>query len=275
MGKVIFTPDNWTEGGGLWGNIDARFTNCRYESAWTASGKRQASPAFVSDLVNLEGEGETIEGGWTLGSDKNFQASKDGVKKAEVGDYVIGGPPTKSSNYVILVASLIEALPDAEKEEKIKSILGEGKASAWDGLEAHIVRKTVERENLEKKKRPGGGEYDFTVPVIDSILKFPGEKKQKAQKASAAAAPDSDMDKLAIMKVVEVLKAKGSLSRTALAQACFDATTDTKMKQPLGKLIYASKWLEDNAAAGGWTYDAKDETVALAEGGAVEKMPWE
>ena len=279
MGKVSFMPEAWVEGGGLWNNVDVRFTNCRFESEWTAGGKRQAGPAFVSDLLFLEDQ-SINEAGWSLGSAKDYQASADGVKAAAKGDYVVGAAARKSSNYYYLVASMIEALPDATKAEDMERILGNGAASAWDGMEAHIIRQTVEREGLDKKKNAQGKEMDFTVPVVDSILKVPGGKKAapgtkaapKTGGKAAAAAPD--MDDAARAKVIEVLDAGGgSMVRTALAQAAFKATADAKLKQPLAKLIYEKAWLTANAEAGGWTFDAETDTVAKGEAGEGEFVP--
>jgi hypothetical protein len=279
MGKVSFMPEAWQEGGGLWNNVDVRFTNCRFESEWTAGGKRQASPAFVSDLVFID-DASVNEAGWSLGSTKDYQASADGVKPAATGDYVVGAAARKSSNFYFLVTSMIEALPDATKAEDMERILGEGAASAWNGMEAHIIRQTVEREGLEKKKNAQGKEMDFTVPVIDSILKVPGGKKAApgtktpAKAGAKAGAEAPNMDEAARAKVNEVLDANGgSMIRTALAQAAFKATADAKLKQPLAKLIYEKAWLTAQSEAGGWTFDAETDTVTKGGGEEAEFVP--
>lgn len=278
MPLVTFMPDTFVEGGGLWDNKDVRFSNCRFESEWDAGGRKTVkSPAFVSDIEFLDGDEPEAETGWTVG--KDYKASKDsksaekGVATAK-GDYLTGPNLRKSSNFVILVESLINALPDDKKEEYMEKLLS-GAASAWNGLEAHMIRQKVERPGLEKQKRADGKVYDDTVPVIDTILKFPWDKKApagakaaatasgKATAGKTAAVDPAELDSKALMEIGRVLT-EGSMTKVDLSEAVFKNIPDPKIRQKIVNLLFNNEWLSEHAEEGGYEFDEGSETLTVA-----------
>jgi hypothetical protein len=292
--RINLMPEAWVDGGGLWSNKTGTFTNCHWESSWNASGKRTTpSPAFVTDFV-VEDENEIIEAGWSMGKADNAKASEDGVNPAPTGDYVLGNAIIKGTNFQHLLDSLVRALPDEGKQEKMRAILGEGRASHWNGLKAHLVRVDIEREGLMKKKSQDGKEYGFNVVVIDTILSLPSDKKVggagkaspaalqskpagKAAKAAAAPAAasaptaaeasapaSSDLDEIARGKCLEALMAAGgAMSRADLAKAVYAGETNATAKAQLMKKVFVKEWLEANAEAAGFTFDAATDTASI------------
>jgi hypothetical protein len=255
-----------------------RFGKCHFESAWDASGrKKMPTPAFVSELTLID-EDETEEHGWSCG--KDYQASKDGVKAAPAGDFLVGPALRKSSNFTILLSSIIDALPDDKKEEYMEKLCA-GNASAFDGMEAHMLRITPERPGLEKRKAADGKEYDQQVLVVDTITRFPWDKKAppgvkskagagKAAGAKAAntKAPETNEDDLnteAVMEVVKVLGANdNAMDRTALSEALFKSVKDAKKRNKIIQMAYEGDWLTTNAEAGGWEFDSETDVVTMA-----------
>jgi hypothetical protein len=277
---VSLLPDSFVEGGGLWDNKDVRWTNPRFVSDWTYQGKMKATPAFVVSLVGLD-DGEEIEQAWSVGSADDYKASVDGKKESREGDYLIGSALKKSSNFVILVNSIIDAIPADQKEDVMQKLLGANKASAFEGMEAHMVRQKVDRPGLVKAPRADGKVFDSTVPVVDVILKFPWDKKappgvkgkataaKAAAKAPAKAAPaeaaSDDLDQKAIMEIGQILaKNPDGMERTACSQEIFKAIKVPKERNLIVAKIYDPEWLEANAEDGGWVFDKESDTIAAA-----------
>lgn len=275
---VSFMPESWVDGGGLWSNRDARFTNTRFISDWDYKGKANPSPVLASDLVDII-TGEEIETQvWSIGS--GFVASADGKKASQTGDWLLGGALIKSSNILILFESILEAIPDDKKDEYVEKLFGSSKASALDGLEAHMIRKKIVREGLVKKARPDGKVYDATTPVVDSIIKYPWEKAKKAPpgtvgggKAAAAAdapaaksaAPTGDVVTKTYMLIGQVLAENPTMSRDDLNKAVFKLVKVPKERMEIAKLVYSPEWLTANAEDGGFAYDEEGDMVTVAE----------
>ena len=279
MTIVSLMPEDFSEGGGLWENKNVRFTNCRFESEYDYGGKFKG-PAFVSDLVDLDEEG-VITQGWSIG--KGLTAT-DGKKATATGDKLMGSTLVKSTNFAMLITSIVDALADAEKSDNVKKMFGEGKASGLDGLEAFMVRKKVEREGLVPKKREDGRVYDQTVLIVDTIGKLPWEKKAppgasskgkagspvgtKAAPGAAksvAEAVDGVQDK-ALMVVGQVVSKAGEegISRDDLNAAVFKSIKVVAERNKVCELVFAgdtAEWLVANAEAGGWSYDEAGDIV--------------
>lgn len=278
MGVASFMPDTFQEGGGLWDNLDLRFTNCRIMSNWDYQGKGQSGPALVVDLVSVSNDTEVIVQGWSIGAAKDYSATSDGKVAVEVGDMILGPQLRKGSNVVILFESIADAVPDSGKDEALMKLLGRGKASDLNGLEAHMIRKVVDRPGLEKKKSSDGKVYDFTVPVVDTILKFPWDKKAPpgvkggAKPAGAAAKPaatpppaaatNAAVEETAMTQVGLVLAgAQDGMDRASLSQEVFKAVKDGKMRAAVVKMVYDKAWLVAKGEEGGWQYDEESDTV--------------
>ena len=278
MGVVSFMPETFVKGGGLWDNLDLRFTNARFISDFDYKGKKDPTCVLAAELVNVV-TGEELETQvWSVG--KGFTASQDGKKPSQTGDFLLGGALIESSNVSILFQSIFDALPDDKKEEFIEKLFGTQKASALDGLEAHMVRKVIKREGITPSKRADGKEYDQTTPVVDTILKFPWEKSKKAppgasgkatsatagKPAAEAAAPTGDVTQKTYMLIGQVLadNAEG-ISRDDLNKAIFGMVKMPKERNDIVKLVYNPKWLAENAEAGGFVYDEEGDMVTAAE----------
>ena len=272
---VSFMPETWVEGGGLWGNRDARFTNTRFISDWDYKGKANPSPVLASDLIDVI-TGEEIETQvWSIGS--GFAASMDGKKASQTGDLLLGGALIKSSNILILFESILEAIPDDKKEEYVEKLFGSGKASAFDGLEAHMIRQKIVREGLVKKARLDGKVYDATTIVVDSILKYPWEKAKKAPPGTAgggkaaatpaakSATPTGDVVTKTYMLIGQVLADNPTMSRDDLNKAVFKLVKVPKERMEIAKLVYSPEWLTANAEDGGFVYDEEGDMVTVAE----------
>lgn len=189
MPPVSFDPDSFQEGGGLWNDLNIRFTGVKFQSEWDYGGKSQTkTPALVSTLINVDTGEEVQEQGWSVGSANDYAASVDGVNPAAEGDLLMGPALRKGSNVVFLINSIIAAIPQDKRAEYMEKMLS-GKASSLEGLEAHMVRMTVTRPGIQKKTRADGKTYEDTVPVVDKILKYPWEVKKAVPGAKAAGKP--------------------------------------------------------------------------------------
>jgi hypothetical protein len=283
MGIVQFYPDQLVDGGGLWSNRIATMTNCRFESKWSAGGKRSiASPALVCDLV-FDDDDSVEEQGFSLG--KDYQASEDGKVAAESGEYALGGKAANSSNVGYFVKSLRAAMPETGLQEIMDKLWQDPKASNYNGLKANWIRETIEREGLQKKQRPGGGEYEFQALVVDSVIEWPWEagkgakaaaatKTAKAAKpvakpaaaaAPAATATTDGIDAIARTRVMEALiKGGGQMDRAKMSQEVYKLEKDVKLKPQLVALVYEKAWITANSEAGGFTLDEKTDVVAIA-----------
>ena len=279
MSIVSFMPESWISGGGLWDNKDVRFGNTRFISDWDYKGKANPSPVLASDLIDVV-TGEEIETQvWSIGS--GFTASQDGKKSSQTGDLLLGGALIKSSNILVLFESILDAIPDDKKEEYIEKLFGSGKASAFDGLEAHMIRKKIVREGLVKKVRPDGKVFDTTTPVVDTIIKYPWEKSKKAPPGAVAGAkaatvaksvtakaavPTGDLSQKAFMLIGQVLgENPNGMSRDDLNGAVFALGKVAKERNEISKLVYNPEWLTANGEAGGFVYDEEGDTVTAAE----------
>jgi hypothetical protein len=215
--------------------------------------------------------------------------ASDGKKATASGDFLMGSALVRTSNFAYLLKSIQDALPDAGKEENMGKMFDAGKASNFNGLEAHMVRLKVEREGLEKKARPDGKVYDQTVPVVDLLHKLPWEKKAppgvkgatgKAALSKAAAPatgakdpasatpPSTDYESKAIMMVgqqVAQLGAGGSITRDDLNAVLFESIKIVKEKNAIIQYTFKSDWLAEKAEEGGWVFDTENDTLSPVE----------
>jgi hypothetical protein len=278
VGRVSLMPDTFVEGGGLWDNRDVRFLSAKYVSEWNYGGKSTVkAPAFVASLQFLDDE-EVVEQAWTCGSVKEYQASGDGVNASASGNFLVGGALKKSSNMGIFAYSVIDALPEEGKREAMEKLLG-GNADAFVGMEAHIVRKKVERVGMEKTVRTDGKVYDQTVPVIDSILKFPWDKKlppgakapagkAAAEKPATAAAPSTEeLTEKAVFQVSLVVGSnRDGILRNELSQKIFaNMPKEPKLRTQIINIAFEKNFLTEYAEQGGWVYDEEADTISPAE----------
>jgi hypothetical protein len=244
---VSFNPATFIEGGGLWDSLNLRWVNPRFVSDWNYKGKGNPVPAFVVDLIDLSDNNPMEPQAWSVGNANDYQASADGVKPAQSGDYLIGGALRKSSNLSILLESIGDAIPDKMKAEALEKMFTSGKASDFDGLEVHMVRKVVDRPGLEKKKNPATGQvYENTVPIVDSIIKYPWEKSKKAPPGTVAG---SKAAPAAAAKAAPLAKGKLPPPPAKKAAASDELETSTKgyiatilEKYPEGILICCQKY---------------------------------
>jgi len=219
--------------GGLVGDIDARFTNSRFEM-WNYDGKSpKPSCVLRVDLVNLADEAaDAVEQVWSVSSSSPpaFLPVNEGrsLKRAGTATTLIG-----SSNYALLLESLAKYAFDTSR-------LGMDIGNL-NGLEAHVIRQAAPpRAGMEHRE----GEREKTVLVVSAIHKMPWEAKAKTKAkpgtkpktpansgaaASAAAGAEAEApgdEETGKKHLVPIVTDKGVIARGKLKALVFRAMTD-------------------------------------------------
>lgn len=169
-GAVSLRPSSFTNAS-KFTDINVEFTKAVFAETAYADGTETF--AFIANLTDLDDGGEH-EQLWSMGAISSWSASDDGLDAIPTKD---GGTIKKTSNFGMLMQSLVDA---GFPEDKIEN------AGSLVGLRVHLAAKAIKDNNGER-----------TVPVVGKILSLPWEKKKSTGAAkvkpntstAAAAAP--------------------------------------------------------------------------------------
>lgn len=277
--SISLNPATFDESGGLWSNIDVRWSNARFVSDWDYKGKAEPVTAFVVDMIDLVDGNPMEPQAWVCGA--GFSASQDDKTPAKAGDYLIGsGALKKSSNLSILMESIGVAIPDNLKEKALKELFEPGKASVFEGMECHMIRKVVKRDGIGTPKiNPKTGKaYEPTgVPIVDMITKFPWDKTKKAppgvkaavggakpaaaKSATKEAAPASDLDAQVVGIITSAIGDNpDGLLKDDLLAIIHKSIKIPKVRQAALELANDPEFLNANGA-GVYSYDEESDTL--------------
>jgi len=241
-------PSDAMEGGGLLDNVDVTWEEVRFQD-WDYNGTQPKAPA-LKITMRLEDE-DMAEQYFSCGkiAADDYKIAGEGTRLDKKGKNA--RPLSKSSNFIILMQSLVSAdFP----EDKIGT-----DCTIFEGLECHMVRiKAPERKGLAPKApRVDGRVFDPTNFVVDKILKFPWEKKEAAKEKGKT---DDAIAQKTIEAVIAVLKAnpKG-LDPKKLAGQVFNKTKN----MPVAQLAAKEDFLTEGAIEGNWGFE--DGIVSPAE----------
>ncbi len=207
-------PSEFQEGGGLFQG-EATWRNPRFE-VFDYKGSGQSSPGLVVDLE--PDEGDTLMQFWSAGNADDWTPSKDGKKLIATGKAT---KLSKSSNFYILLNSLVEAkFPEDKMEDDV---------SIYEGMRCNMVRiPAPERKGLQQKER----KYDPTILVVDSIITLPWEAESKGKGSGKGKTESDGVSEKATEVVLEILgdNPKG-IQKMKLAGEVFKRLKAQKMAQ--------------------------------------------
>lgn len=242
MGKrkhIGLTEKELSTSSGLLDDNNVEFTECRYEM-FDYAGKRPPAPAFASKLVDLDDE-SVHEQRWTVGgTSEDWEIGEDGdtliplTKKAMKGVNV-------NSNFGQLIVSLINAGFDND-------VLGEGRASGFDELKAHVIRV----ESKAGIKDEEGNKKKQEVIQVDKLLDEKAAKKstKKATKPEKADedADDDSLEAKTVKYVQEMLaKNDGELPKKNVAKDLYsDPDRDKKEVNGMVEFLFSDEWMSDS-----------------------------
>jgi len=203
-GGASLRPKDQVEGGGLLDNVDATWKEVEF-TTWDYAGTRKEAVTALRIAMDID-DGEDAEQYWSCGG--TLVPSKDGKK-------LVGGAVNKTSNFGILINSLVEA---GYPEDKISD-----DCSVFKGLKCHMVRIPAPKRGggiPAKTTRTDGREFEKTILVVDSIIKLPWEASEKST-GKDTDQPDAITEK-AIETIATILKAnpKG-IEKNKLAGSAF------------------------------------------------------
>lgn len=241
-------PSDAAEGGGLLDNVDVTWKESRLRM-WDYNGTLPECPALRVDM-ELE-DGDVAVQYWSLGNiaKEDYKISEDGTTLLKA--VKTPRPLSKSSNFMILMESLIKR---DETDGKIKRFPEDeigANVSIFDSLECHMVRvKAPERKGLAPRKaRTDGRIFESTNLVVDTIYKLPGEKKEATKEKGKA---DDVIAQKTTEAVIAILKAnpKG-LDPKKLAGQVFNKTKS----MPVAQLAAKTDFLTEGAIEGNWGFE--------------------
>lgn len=226
--------DLGTGGGGILADNNVRFDKV-YFGMEDYGGKGQASVVALkieytdldTDLSADPGTGKKYQQSWSIGATSDCVPSDDGKQ-------LIGTkPPKESSNYGMFMTGLANAIGGDEFNSQITDDI-----TVLQGMEAHMFQQPDSRPTAKPKKdAKTGREYPATIPMVDTVMVKPWDKKGK----KAAATPDAqsvDVNDLATKYIKEVLiENPAGLSRQDVVVKVFQKESDNDTKAKLAALI--------------------------------------
>jgi len=236
-------PDTFVEGAGLLGDVNVKWKEVKFEE-WDYDGKvAQAIPA-LKITMEVEDQEDAVDQYFSCGGAKDWTPSKDGKKLVAVGTAT---GINKSSNFAILMASLVEAGFPPEKIED--------DCTVFEGLECHMIRVPApKRPGLVSTPRADGKVYEKTNMVVDVISKLPWEAKgKKGTAAKGKAEPEeSGVEDKATETIMAILEEnpKG-LDKKKLASAVFNALKTDPDRKEIMKIVYDDEFL----GSGPWEFE--------------------
>jgi hypothetical protein len=140
MAVLNLNPETFSTGA-LINNVDAKIVKAEFRMFTYPGGISE--PAPVLELTFETNDGETHSQVYTVGSADRFRPSVDGSTIEVLAE---GSTISRNSNLAIFIKSLCDAGFDTSK-------LNDGKASAFVGVRAHLVRKNfgVKQNGKEKE----------------------------------------------------------------------------------------------------------------------------
>jgi hypothetical protein len=253
--------------GGLLDDVDATWKNVKFEM-YDYEGKADKAPCFAADMVTgTESKPEDIvRQRWSCGSAENWEPSPDGMYLTPIGSDT---ELRKASNMFLLMTSLLEAgFP--------RATLGEGCASNFEGLKAHMRRKEgPKRGNLpqqQTRRVVGGKEYerDNKILLVEKILELPKQgaqdevpKKGKKAAAKEEAAPKQETSGDVESKAKDVLTniilgGNGKANKKDIPAAGFKILGSDPDRNKILALLFKDEWITANGFV-----VAQDGTITL------------
>lgn len=240
-----FSPDTFSEGGGLLDNVDVTWEEVRFE-LWDYDGKIPTPTPAMKVRMKVEDQEEPVDQYFSAGNPQDWTPSKDGTKLVAIGRAT---GINKTSNLGILMTSLLEAKFPADKME------GDD-CTVFEGLKCHMVRvKAPERKGLAPTARADGRVFDKTNLVVDRIIKLPWEKKGTTSTTPKGGKNESEGDDVGdktIGIIQEILEEnpKG-VNKKKLAQLVLEKMKGDPDRNTALKLAYSDKFLSE----GPWEYE--------------------
>ena len=260
---VSFNPENFVEGGGLIGDVDATITSAKFEMFDYGGAVPGGAPSLT---VVCESELGDFTERYSVGSKDDWMPSDSGKQLL-----ALGGKKglSASSKFALFIKHLVDAGFPGDKLGNDISVL--------DGLQAHFVRiPEPERPGVKKSAKQTEREAKYGPPtmlIVSAILSLPGEKKKPAgapkasgkkaaKDAPAPAAPETgDLDSKVEDAILNIIAAEGgSIKQNVVPAKLMGALKgDPDMPAAIRKL----------AEAGFLTGDARPWK---AEGGVLSLM---
>ena len=219
---------------------NVEFTECRYE-IFDYAGKKPPAPAFYSKVIDLDDEPEH-EQRWSIGgTPDDWEIGEDGDILIPLSKKAMKGV-NAGSNFGQLITSLIN-------NAFSNDILGEGRASGFDGLKAHVIR-------VESKGKFGdeeGGKKRETV-IVDKILEGEttkkdkkGDKKTTKEGSSTSEGSGSDLETTTIKFVLDLINENdGEVPKKKIAQVLYaDTERDKKEINGMVEFLFSDEWMKD------------------------------
>ena len=172
---VSFSPEDSIKGG-LLDDVTVEWSNSRFTAEPPPNYNIRDRVFFVVDLT-VQATGEKTEGYWSFGDLTKYTILDNG-------DSVEGPALNDSTNAFFLFKSL-------EDKGFPKAALKAGKASALNGLVAHMIRFRPTRAGLSHQKEQKEGQQESGTLIVDKIERMPGEKGKGGRSGKAVAAASS------------------------------------------------------------------------------------
>lgn len=223
----------------------------------------EAKPvAFEMTAIVLEDESITETQHWTIGDDRYYEPTDDGMALYVAGDG--DGSASKSSNWGHFIQSLDEKGLPKDIQEKVA-----GDASVFAGLKMHCVRKSVDRSRTGEEKKAS------EVVVCGEFFGFVGEKGGKGKSSSSSSSSstkkkkktedDSDSSDLDL----DALAAK--YIKAAVAAADEDPDFDDLAAEAMSAMIAAQVPKSENRQIRDHIASMDEEAVSAIDGIQVVK----
>ena len=167
---VSFKVEDFVEGGGLIGDVDATITSAKFEMFDYGGTVPGGSPSLT--LVCTSEVGDFTER-YSVGSKDDWLPSDNGKQLLAIGSK---RGINASSKFALFIKHLVDAGFPGDKLGSDISVL--------DGLQVHFVRiPEPERPGVKKSAKQVEREAKYGPPtmiVVSAILTMPGEKKKPA-----------------------------------------------------------------------------------------------
>jgi len=240
--RPSLNPDDYQEGGGLFGNngVNVTWVKCEY-GKWTYPGTDTEITAALITMKTEEGK-EVLQP-YSVGI--GFEPSNDG--KTLEGD----GALKKSTKLAMLMKSLVDSGFPKTKMPTDSDLSG------FEGLKVRMLQIKSDRD---KKQGKDGKMYVPTDLLVDSLIALPGEKKGK-KSAEPEETGDEKEEKAqeVVMKVLENFP-KG-IQKKALLSEVYKILKEEGMKlaeaNEIGKIVFKDEFLKDKP----WEYNPKSGMV--------------
>jgi len=244
------------ESGGFLGDVIATIAGASF-SKWDYNGAITTPVPALLLTLQVEGEDDTHDQYYSMGSPKDFTPSRDGKTLQATGK---AGNLNSGSNGMIFFGSIVNSgFPEDQLEG--------GDASALVGAVCHFIRQPAPRRpGMRPNATPSDREP--TILVVDQVISLPGEAapkaKAKAMGGKATATPkaaakakdpdEGDMEEGAVGAVMEVLGDKpDGVTRQQMPGLVFAKVKDRQDRNAIVQLAFNEEFL--SAVGRPWSYD--------------------